>query len=212
MLGAFAAGGADVPPAAPGGADPARAERLTLSNYLRRVVRANETLQARWLEARAARRRARAERGAFEPEVVASIQRQINERQNTVEQQRSTLTGIFSERNNIYQGGLESLLPSGARVRLGYTLRDLRNNLQSQPLFLSRGATNGEFVSFVGMTVTQPLLKGAGPAATLAALRIAALESDMALQECRRQFMITLAQAEDAYWNLYLAQEQVRFF
>ena len=32
---------------------------LSLSNYLQRVVEANETLQARWLEARAAWRRAR---------------------------------------------------------------------------------------------------------------------------------------------------------
>ncbi|MCS7090852.1 MAG: TolC family protein [Verrucomicrobiota bacterium] len=185
---------------------------LTLEQYLREVVVGNETLQARWLEARAARRRARGEWGAFEPEWFASAQRQINERQNTVEQQRSTLSGIFSERNNVYQGGLESLLPSGAKVRLGYTLRDLKNNLQSQPLFLSRGATNGEFVTFVGASVTQPLLKDAGPAATLAALRIAALESDIAFQEYRRQMMLTLAQAEDAYWNLFLAQEQVRYF
>jgi|DewCreStandDraft_1066081.scaffolds.fasta_scaffold00033_65 outer membrane protein len=185
---------------------------LTLSNYLQRVVEANETLQARWLEARAAWRRARAEYGAFEPELFASVQRQINERQNTAEQQRSTLSGFFSERNNIYQGGLEGLLPSGARVRLGYTLRDLKNNLQSQPLFLSRGLTNGEFLTFVGVNVTQPLLKNAGPAATLAALRIAALESDIAFHEYRRQLMVTLATAEAAYWNLYLAQEQVRFF
>jgi outer membrane protein len=185
---------------------------LSLSNYLQRVVEANETLQARWLEARAAWRRARAEYGAFEPELFASVQRQINERQNTVEQQRSTLSSFFSERNNIYQGGLESLLPTGARIRLGATLRDLKNNLQSQPLFLSRGATNGEFQTFVGLNVTQPLLKNAGPAATLAALRIAALESDIAFQEYRRQLMVTLATAEAAYWNLHLAQQQVSFF
>lgn len=204
---------------APAGQGPAQAQtgpdtvwELTLTNYLRTVLEANETLQARWLESVAAWRRARAERGAFEPELFASVQRQINERLNTVEQQRSTLTSVFSERNNIYQGGLEGLLPSGARVRVGYTLRDLKNNLQSQPLFLFRGATNGEFVTFVGVSVTQPLLKDAGPAATLAALRIAALESDIAFHEYRRQLMITLAQAEDAYWNLYLAQEQVRFF
>jgi len=185
---------------------------LTLGSYLQVVLEANETLQARWLESVAAWRRARAERGTFEPELFASIQRQINERLNTVEQQRSTLTSVFSERNNIYEGGLEGLLPSGARIRLGYTLRDLKNNLQSQPLFVSRGLTNGEFVTFVGVSVTQPLLKNAGPAATLAALRIAALDSDIAFQEYRRQLMLTLAQAEDAYWNLYMAQEQVRFF
>ena len=47
---------------------------------------------------------------------------------------------------------------------------------------------------------------------TLANLRLTALESDIAFQEYRRQLMLTLSQAESAYWNLYYAQEQLRFF
>jgi len=46
----------------------------------------------------------------------------------------------------------------------------------------------------------------------LAAIRLAAFESEIAFQQYRRQLMLTLYQAEAAYWNLYFAQEQLLFF
>jgi outer membrane protein TolC len=42
-------------------------------------------------------------------------------------------------------------------------------------------------------------------------MRVAALESDQAYQEFRRQSMVILTGAELAYWNLYYAQIQLRF-
>jgi outer membrane protein TolC len=56
------------------------------------------------------------------------------------------------------------------------------------------------------------LLKNGGTGIALANLRLAALDSDIAFQEYRRQLMLTLSQAESAYWNLYYAQEQLTFF
>src|SRR5206468_3835220 len=43
-------------------------------------------------------------------------------------------------------------------------------------------------------------------------VRLAALGSDIAFQDYRRQMMIIVSTAEASYWSLYLAQEQVRFF
>ena len=183
---------------------------LTLSNYVTRVLERNETTHAKLLEMEIGRRKARAEYGVFEPELYGSAERAANDRQNTVEQYASTFDDVFWEKNNVYQGGIESLVPSGARIRLGYSLRDLENSLQEK--YLYRGATNGEYQSFVGLSLAQPLLKGAGPSATMAGIRIAAMESDIAFQEYRRQLMLTVATAEASYWNLYLAQEQIRFF
>lgn len=185
---------------------------LTLNDFLKAVLERNQTIQTRLLELEVNRRLYRAARGIFEPELVGSASREANKRENTVEQQRSTFSDVFDERNNIYQGGLETLVPTGARVRLGYTLRDLWNNLQTQDNFLFRGATNGEFQSFFGVTITQPLLKDAGYPATLASIRLAAIASDIAYQDYRRQTMLTISTAEASYWNLYMAQEQVRFF
>ena len=180
---------------------------LTLSDLRERVMLRNEALQARLLSFEAQRRRARGEYGLFEPQLFGSYTHEVNNRQNTVEQQASLLGApTFSETNNNYESGLEGLIPSGARVRLGYTLRDLRNTLEP-----ARGVTNGQYQSFLGVTLTQPILKNFGTAATMAGIRMAAISNKMAFQEYRRDLMSLLATAEATYWNLYLTQEQIHF-
>jgi outer membrane protein TolC len=187
--------------------------RLTLRDFLQAVIERNETLHTRLLEFEINQKRFRAERGVFEPELVLSYDRVANERENTAEQRRSSGVAVFDEKNHIYNAGLEALVPTGARLRLGYTLRDLRNNLQDpQPGAIVTNSPRGEFQTFAGISLTQPLLKNAWFSATLANLRLAALGSDVAYQEYRRQMMLIISTAEASYWNLYLTQEQARFF
>lgn len=153
-----------------------------------------------------------AEYGAFEPELYASAKPEATKRQNTVEEKSGlSQLPVFDERNNIYEGDLETLVPSGARVRLGYTLRDLKNNL---PISTIRYVpqTNAQYQTFFGFSLTQPLLKNAWYPVNLAALRVAAISSDLAYQEYRRQMMVILATVIGSYWELYLTQEQLRFF
>ncbi len=188
---------------------------LKLSDYLQRVLENNEALQAQMLGAEASRRKARSEYGMFEPELVNTFTREINQRTNNVEERAAQGgAGYFSERNNIYDSALESLLPTGGKIRLGYTLSDLQNNVNPFGSILS--TTNElwirQYQTFVGATVSQPLLKNGGRRVTLAAIRIAAMDSEIAFQEYRRELMLTISRAESAYWNLYFAQEQLRFF
>lgn len=194
----------------------APAADLKLDVFLKRVLERNESLQAKLLDVEISRRKARAEFGAFEPAIFGSASREYNKRENTAEQESSQLTDLYEERNNIFQGGIESLVPTGAKLRLGYTLRDLNNSLQGKPILSGlggyRGGTNGEYQTFFGISFTQPLLKHAWYPANLAAIRLAALSSDIAFQDYRRQLMIVVSTAEASYWNLYMAQEQVRFF
>lgn len=189
---------------------------LPLATYLDLVVQNNESLQAKVLDVEIARRRAKGAYGIFEPELVGGVAREYNKRENTAQEYAQSLNqSIFEERNINYNAGLESLVPTGARVRLGYTLRDLQNNLQVARAVNSGNLTNipdGEFQSFFGLTLTQPLLRNFGESATLAEIRIMALNSEIAYQEYRRQMMMVVSTAEASYWNLYLAQEQVRAF
>ena len=178
---------------------------LTVSELILRVVRHNESVQMKMLEAEISHKAERAEHGIFEPKVVGSFERVDNSRPNNTQQILSlglSGAGRLNERNSIYSGGLEFLAPSGARIQTGYTLRELNNNLQQ--------ASGREFETFIGASLVQPLLKNFGRAATMARIRLAALASDVAFQEYRRQLMLTLAQAEAAYWDLYLTQEQER--
>jgi outer membrane protein TolC len=178
---------------------------LTVSELVRRVVQHNESIQMKMLEADISRKIEQAEHGIFEPQVVGSLERVDSRRPNNTQQLLSLgLSGAtqLNEQNSIYSGGLEFLAPWGAKIQTGYSLRELNNNLQ-------RGAGN-EFETFVGASVVQPLLKNFGRAATMARIRLAALASDVAFQEYRRQLMLVFAQAEAAYWDLYLSQEQER--
>ncbi len=180
---------------------------LKLREFVRLVLQHNESLQSKLIDAEIGRKKHKGEQGIFEPEFVGSIERDLNKRRNTAEQTTSLGSPVFFETNTVYNSGIEALVPTGARVRLGYTLRDLGNNLQG-----IRGFTNGEYQTFVGVSLTQPLLKGGGIGATMASIRAAALGSEVAFQEYRRQLMLIVSTAEAAYWNLYMAQEQVRFF
>ncbi len=193
---------------------PLTPSELSLSNLVQRVLERNETVQARALEFEINHRKFRAEYGVFEPTLYGSASEEVNNRQNNSEQAASQNgASVLHETNNLYEGGLESLIPTGARIRLGYTMSDLRNNI---PPGLFSPQTNGiqssQYQSFMGLTLTQPLLKDFGPKATMIGIRVAALSSKIAFQDYRKQLMTIISSAEATYWNLYLAQEQERFF
>lgn len=185
--------------------------QLALPTYLSLVLGNNQSLQVRLLEFEVSRRRLDGERAIYEPDFVASYERQSNSRQNSREQAVSQSVRIFEDNNNIYNAGLEALIPTGARVRLGYSLRDLDNNIQNTTL-LSVVPRGREFQSFGGLSLTQPLLKGGWSRVTTANIKLAVLGSQVAFQDYRKQLMTVVSTAEAAYWNLHLAQEQMRFF
>jgi outer membrane protein len=185
---------------------------LGLNEFLQIVLQRNENLQVRELEVKIAKQRIKAEQGAFEPELILGYDRVENRRENTAEQRRSSGVAIFEEKNNVYTSGIEGLVPTGARIRFGYTLHDMRNNLQDPPVgTIFTNFPGREYQSFLGVSVTQPLLKNAWLSATFANIRLAGLAEDVAFQEYRRQLMLMVTTAEASYWNLFLEQEQVRF-
>ncbi|MCX8107695.1 MAG: TolC family protein [Verrucomicrobiae bacterium] len=185
-------------------ASPVRARNaLSLTALRQLVVHRNESLQIKALEFEVSRRSYAAERGIFEPAAVVSIEHVDSQRPNNAQQLASL--GLYAvpeldERNTIYDGGLEFLVPTGARLRAGVTVRELNNNLQP----LRKVGT--EYESFAGARLVQPLLKNFGPGPTLAKIRLAAAASEIAFQEYRRQFALVIAEAEAGYWELYLAQ------
>ncbi|MCD6051673.1 MAG: outer membrane protein-like protein [Verrucomicrobia bacterium] len=181
---------------------------IKLEDFLKQVWTRNESLQIRVLESVIADERYKAERGIFEPEFVAGAEAVDRRRPNTAEQ-RANLGGIFgggpniyNERNKTYSSAIETLAPTGAKFRLGYTLQTLENNINAA------ANPHGEWVSTVGLAVTQPLLKNGGVTVTMAGIRAAAISSEISFQDYRKNIMEVISQAEAAYWDLYQAQEQ----
>ncbi len=106
-----------------------RSLNLKLDDYLQQVLQHNESVQAQMLEAEATRHKEKGEYGIFEPSLAGSVTREANRRLNNAEQAASSSGLIlFDEQNNIYDSAIEQLVPTGGKVRLGYTLSDLANN------------------------------------------------------------------------------------
>lgn len=212
---------------------------LDLHEFRQRVIARNESVQSQLLGILIGEKKFEAATGIFEPEFVAGFEHRDSRRPNTAEQRRNlgerntvdqlpdpsqfqdpaaqaaaaeaaaaqaaiaqNLT-IFDERNNVFTNGVEALFPTNARFRLGFDVYELQNNIQLP-------TESPEYTSFVGVNVTQPLLRNAGKTASMAVIRLAAIESEVAFQEYRSGLMTTLAAAELAYWNVYYAAQEKR--
>jgi outer membrane protein len=185
---------------------PAAQAALTLQQCRQLALANNLVLRAQREALIASGHLLRAEYGAFEPELVTSAEREGNERENTIEQQISQGTAFFNENNNLFALGVEGVALTGARYRVGWSERDLNNNLRLR----ATDPFRRQFQGFLGLTLTQPLLKDFGLNATLARLRLAREDEALARQDYRRQMMLVLGATETAYWDLYVAQERSR--
>ncbi len=67
-------------------------------------------------------------------------------------------------------------------------------------------------IARVGITITQALLRGLGPAVNLVGIEQAALEAEASLFQLRAFAEALLADCETAYWQYVLAQEEIRIF
>lgn len=174
-----------------------------LDEFLRRVWERNEAIQIRVLEAAISDERHKAEKGVLEPEFVFGFDAVDKRRPNTQEQIFNLFGAtLYNERNRTYQGAFESTVATGARLRAGYSLQSLNNNLNDARF------GNGEWLTTVGLTATQPLLRGFGPKVTLAGIRAAAINSEISFQDYRKGLAEVMSKAEASYWALYQAQEE----
>lgn len=180
-------------------------EQLTIEGCLRRSLQNNLHIKSQQVEWKIAKWNIRREWAGFEPLLGGSIRQEEQKRENTVEQTRSQLSSFFEEQNSLYDVGLEGLFFSGARYRLGYSVGDLANNLTNRTF---QSEFESQFVSFLGASVTQPLLRGAWLSANMAGVHLATARHQQAIHTLRQQVMQIVAQTELSYWNLVLAQEE----
>jgi outer membrane protein TolC len=184
---------------------------LGVQEFIKLVKEKNERITLQRLEWDVSKDAIKGERAIFEPSFVGSAAHEQNRQRNTVEEliaRSSTVLGpseIFQERNNDYNAAIESMLHPGTRLRLGYDLRDISNNL-SDPV--APGLS--QYQTFMGITLEQPILKNAGIKTNTSKIRIAEKDADISFQSYRQELMEEVFQAASAYWDLYLAQEKYK--
>ncbi len=139
------------------------------------------------------------ERGRFDPELFGQID--YNEEQTT-ETARSTGTQFNVEATGAGGGaGIRQLLPTGTDIEAG---------IEQQRTVSNRAPEQQE--ARAGLTVTQALLRGFGPAVNLVGVRQAELETTVNIYELRGFTEALLAEAETAYWYYVLADREIAIF
>jgi outer membrane protein len=139
------------------------------------------------------------ERGRFDPELFGMIE--YNEEQTT-ETARSTGTQFNVEGTDTGGiAGIRQQLPTGTDIEIG---------VEQQRTVSNRAPEQQD--ARVGLSVTQSLLRGFGPAVNLAAVRQAELDARASLYELRGFTEALLADAETAYWNYVLAEQEIAIF
>ncbi len=139
------------------------------------------------------------ERGVFDPEVFAGID---FAREESVETARATgeQFGVTGDDRGV-TAGVRQTLPSGTDVEFG--LDQTRDASSRTPV---------QQTARFGLTVTQALLRGADPAANLARVRQAELDTLASRYELRGFTEAILAETEIAYWRYVLAGQEIAIF
>ena len=191
---------------------PPRAQGVTLKAFLGELMEKNPEIKARQLEWQSNEKMVNASRALYEPMLKLSASREANHVSNTAQEflQRNSSDNEFSERNNLFNTTVEGLTPFGGTYSVGSEIKDLRNSLQSAGYSSYGYQDDNEYVTFVGVNVTQPLLKGAGQKTTTANIRLSRANADIAYEGYRQASVETIARAVQLYWQCYGAQEKLQ--
>lgn len=141
----------------------------------------------------------RIERGAFDPELFLELE---YSEEKATETARSTGTQFGVEGSDASAAaGVRQKLPTGATVEA--LVEQERSDSNRTP---------EQHSARLGLSVTQSLLRGFGPAVNLASVRQAELEAAASVSELRGFVEALVADAETAYWNFVLAKKEIEIF
>ncbi|MBF0177913.1 MAG: TolC family protein [Magnetococcales bacterium] len=171
--------------------------KVNLKEFVSEVLQRNGKLTMSRLDAEIAEKQIDHAKGDFEPRVVAATKYRDEMTPNTVEEsmQRSFLPEYY-ERSKEHKVGLKKkIMATGAQLEVESGMREINNTLQTGD------STGGEFKTFEGVTLTQPLLKGFGSAVT-SNMRLASGDAELAKERGRLSAMELLGQAAMSYLDL----------
>jgi outer membrane protein TolC len=169
-----------------------RPKSLTLEEALDRLLRGNAEIgksRQAWL---ATRDRYHGSFGIFEPALVGSFQHQATDRPYL----------LIAQRQNVYTGGIEGLLPTATKYNLGFSFTDLSNKFVDN---VERPT------AFTGITLTQPLLQGLWFGKPISEIKAARADQKAALHRYRAALCATISELQSSYWKLRYAQDKFRF-
>lgn len=176
-------------------------KEMSLKEVMEKAIFYNPNVEKARLEWLASCQTSQASWGIYEPKLAGSYKRNDLKRENTtLESLQQAGNTQFSEKSDEYNLSIDGKSLSGANYNLGYSQTDSKNNLT---IF-------DESKAFAGVTVSQPLLKGAWFGAPWADVKINKTDRLIAFHDYRAKVMKTVYETESAYWNLAFMEEKHR--
>lgn len=200
-------------------AAPSSAETLDLPQAVRLALQHNFDLRIQAQAPGIAVDQLAIARGEMDMSVYARVSFEDNQRLQNAVDLVSTNVRRWEESNWRSEAGLTGLLPFGAEYRLFTSFDVLKNSVNMRPGSFDAPITDPavgygpiyspEYVSFAGVALTQPILKGFGRGSTLARANIARIEVDAA--DFERHLAITnqLIAVVNAFYDLAFATENI---
>lgn len=172
---------------------------LSMEQAIMLALRNNRDLQVRQIGPVVAGTFEQIERGVFDPELFFDFE---HFRERASETSRSTGTQFDVEGSDTGAvAGVRQTLPTGTTFEA--TLGEARSDSNRTP---------EQYKARFGLSVTQSLLRGYGPAVNLASVRQAGLDAVASVYELRGFTEALLADTETAYWNYVLAKKEIEIF
>ncbi|MDZ7393004.1 MAG: TolC family protein [candidate division KSB1 bacterium] len=136
------------------------------------------------------------QRAAFEPNLTASVSRDKSHTQRFLGARPEPFE-MTSQRTQ-YGAGVTQVLPTGTILAV-----DAAMSGSTSSIYLPQYSGN------VGVTVTQPLLRGFGLGANLIGVRSAQIDLDISRYELQAMAERLVQDVEASYWGLYLAEQEL---
>ncbi len=192
---------------------PARAETLlSLPEVLELALKNNLQLEIEGIDSKIQDTNIQFALGDFEPSlnlraIYESIENPQNQREFTATQTSGgepRESRLFEEENFLFESSIDGKLPLGTQWSLVAESDRLRNTLNiEQPPSLYYP----EYDTFLGLRLTQPLLKDFGVKTQMSRVNLAVSDKKLADLDWHRQLREVIAETAKIYYDLIFAQE-----
>ena len=187
---------------------------LTMQEALHKVLEKSLDVRIEWLNWAVADAQTDGAWGRFEPAYfLTSTWRESNLPQNALEYVQTggvfvalDEPNMFKQQSFISQTGFEGVLPLGTQYRLFASLGEFRNDLNRQT---PPSIFYPEYAAAVGVTLTQPLLRGFGFGVNLAEVKVSRRNEAIADNQWEARLHRSIAQVMLEYYDLIFAVENL---
>ncbi len=170
--------------------------RLSIEDAVLMGLKNNRGLKVQQVEPVIAGAFEQIERGVYDPELFADL---VRSEENATETARATESQFQVEGNNVGGvAGLRQQLPFGT---------ELEASVAAERSISTRSPEQQQ--ARLGLSLTQQLLRGMGPAVNLASIRQAELDTEASRFELRGYTEALVADVEITYWRYVSAHEAI---